>query len=174
MGAQEMHIREATLDDLEAIRAIYNREVREFICTFDTQEADAPRMKSWFESREDGRYPILVCERHGSIAGWASLSTWSNRSAYNKTGEASVYVHHDHRGHRVGRALYEDLIARARALGYRVLIARVAVPNPTSERLHESMGFRDIGLMREVGEKFGRRIDVRLMDMHLDRAPDGG
>jgi phosphinothricin acetyltransferase len=174
MSAHTTHIRDATTAHLEAIRDIYNREVRESICTFDTQEASADRMRAWFDSHRDGHHPILVSHREGTIAGWASISAWSSRSAYEKVGETSVYVHRDHRGHGVGRTLYDELIDRAHSLGYRVLLARVAVPNPPSERLHEAVGFADIGLMREIGEKFGCLIDVRLMDMHLAHPSERG
>ena len=177
MSAPTLNIRDAAEADLDAVREIYNHEVRNSICTFGTQTINREGMIKWYASRDMSRHPLLVCDRGGEIAGWASLSKWSDRAAYDKAGETSVYVHADHRGTGVGRALYDELIHRARAIGYRVLIARVAVPNPSSERLHEAVGFVDVGLMREIGEKFGRLIDVRLMDLHLqhgDRAGGSG
>jgi phosphinothricin acetyltransferase len=77
-------------------------------------------------------------------------------------------VHKEHRGHGVGRLLMQDLIARCRPLGISVLVGRLVIGNDASVRLHECLGFQTIGIMRRVGEKFGRILDVQLMDLHLD------
>ncbi|MEQ9617388.1 MAG: N-acetyltransferase family protein [Phycisphaerales bacterium] len=164
-------IRLAGAGDLDAICAIYNREVETSICTFDTEPRTGERASRWFEQYRHERFPLTVCDVGGEVAGWASISKWSDRCAYDKAGETSVYVHAAHRGRGYARLLYADLIERARTVGYRVLLARLAIPNPSTERLHESVGFRDIGIMRNIGEKFGRLIDVRFMDLQLDE-PD--
>jgi len=166
--AQTPTVRLSTLDDLASICEIYNHEVLNSSCTFDTEPLEGRRAEAWFRSHTKPQYPLTVCVCSGIVVGWASLSAWSGRCAYDKAAETSVYIQQKHRGRGYSTVLYEDLIARARALGYRVLIARLALPNPASERLHERVGFTDIGLMRNIGEKFGELIDVRLMDMQLD------
>jgi len=161
-------VRPAVAGDLGRICEIYNHEVLHSACTFDTELLEGERSRAWFRTHSPDKHPIIVLEAAGEIAGWASLSAWSGRCAYDKAAETSVYIHQDHRGKGYARILYEALIEKSRSLGCRVLIARLALPNPASERLHESVGFSEIGLMRNIGEKFGRLIDVRLMDMQLD------
>jgi len=166
-------IRLATLADLDAVCEIYNHEVRTSRCTFDTDPMEGECAIGWFNSHPSDRFPLTVCESNSVIVGWASLSSWSVRCAYDKAAETSVYVHKDARGQGLSSLLYADLIARARALGYRVLLARVALPNAASERLHESVGFQEIGIMRNIGEKFGELVDVRLMDLQLAETEPG-
>lgn len=164
-----MLIRDAIAADLDAIFAIYDREVLKGTATFDTEPKSPGQRDDWFESHRSPRTPAIVAEFPGGvIAGWASLSPWSNRCAYARAAENSVYVHADHRGKGVGGALLDDLLARARRAGLGVILARVVEGNPASVALHESRGFQTIGIMRRVGEKFGRVLDVRLMDLHLD------
>ena len=81
-----------------------------------------------------------------------------------------MYVDERHRGRGVGRVLLAELVARARRAGLGVLLARVETSGAASLRLHGGMGFRSIGTMRRVGEKFGRLLDVALLELHLDGA----
>lgn len=162
-----MKIRAASEADLPGIFAIYDREVRHGTATFDTEPKTPAERLAWFRDDGQGRYPILVVEVEGAIAGWARLYAWSNRCAYAGAAENAVYVAEAHRGRGVGRALLEALLAEAPKRGIRVLIARVVEGNAGSRALHEAAGFRTIGVMREIGEKFGRLLDVRLMDRHL-------
>lgn len=164
-----MRIREANAADLDAIFAIYDREVLTGTATFDTEPKSPAERAQWLASHGSPRTPAIVAELPGGVvAGWASLSPWSNRCAYARAAENSVYVHADHRGQGVGGALLDDLIARARRAGLGVILARIVEGNPASVALHESRGFQTIGVMRRVGEKFGRILDVRLMDLHPD------
>ena len=112
---------------------------------------------------------MLVAESNGEVLGWGSLSQWSPRGAYARTAEVSVYVDRPRRGEGVGRLLLAALIERAPQGGIAVLLARIAGENPASIALHESLGFAQIGVQRRSGEKFGRILDVALMDLHLDR-----
>ncbi len=168
MVAAELEIRDATSADLEAIFAIYNHEVEHGISTFDTVPRRVGRDDGWLTERES-RHPVLVAERDGEVVGWGTLSRWSEKGAYARTAEVSVYVERRHRGEGVGRRLLEALIARAPAGGIAVLVARIAGANPESIALHESLGFELIGTQRRSGEKLGRLLDVALLDLHLDR-----
>lgn len=163
-----MRIRAAREDDLPGIFAIYDEEVLHGTATFDTQpKAPAERLE-WFRSDGGGRYPILVAEVDGQVAGWARLYAWSPRKAYDRTAEDAVYVDRRHRGRGLSRALMDELMRLAPGRGVQVLVARIVEGNPASLALHEKLGFRTIGVMRRVGEKFGRLLDVRLMERHLD------
>lgn len=167
-----MLIRDATADDLPGIFEIYDREVLRGTCTFETAPKTPAERAEWLASHAVPRYPALVAVEpdHGGtrVLGWASLSAWSTRCAYARSAENSVYVHQSARGRGVGRALMETLLARAKAVGIAVVLARIVEGNPASRSLHEAMGFATIGVMRRVGEKFGQVLDVRLMDRHLD------
>lgn len=167
MGEKPAEIRDAARTDLEAIVTIYNHEVLEGVSTFDTEPKDPGADADWLADRQ-ARYPVLVAERDGRVLGWSSLSRWSSKGGYARTAEVSVYVDRSHRGEGLGRLLLEALIERAPDAGVAVLLARVAGENPASIALHESLGFDRIGVQRRSGEKFGRLLDVALMDLHLD------
>ena len=179
-------IRPATEADLPGIFAIYDHEVLHGTATFDTEPKTAAERLSWLRDDGNGRYPILVAEMPQvaaegvaakaapTIAGWARLYAWSIRCAYARAAENAVYVHREHRGHGVGGALLAELIRLAPQRGIHVLLARIVEGNPASVALHEAHGYQTIGLMRRVGEKFGRVLDVRLMDRHLDQAAPAG
>ncbi|MCG8425078.1 MAG: N-acetyltransferase family protein [Proteobacteria bacterium] len=183
----ELAIRLATRADLPAIADIYNHEVSHSTSTFDTEPVTLENRRVWLESHNSARHPAVVAalgsrsaslsdhraNRGGrTIAGFGSLSPWSQRPAYARTAEVSVYVHRDARGRGVGRNLVVDLMARARAAGLRVLLARICAESRPSVALHESLGFRHIGTMRRVGEKFGRILDIEFYDLQLDRGAD--
>src|SRR5207302_5439771 len=121
---------------------------------------------SWFHSHGE-RHPILVAVRDGTVVGWASLSKWSERPAYDDTAETSFYVKADHRGRGVGRTLKEAIIAEARRLRFHTLIARVAEGSGGSLHLNESLGFVHVGTLKEVGCKFGERLGVHILPLVL-------
>ncbi|MEK6702832.1 MAG: N-acetyltransferase family protein [Planctomycetota bacterium] len=167
-----MLIRDAAADDLAGIFEIYDREVLHGTATFETVPKTPAERVEWLAAHRPAAHPAIVAVEpdHGSsrVLGWATLSAWSARCAYARAAENSVYVHLSARGRGVGRALLGELLVRARAANLAVIIARIAEGNPASVRLHESAGFETIGVMRRIGEKFGRVLDVRMMDLHLD------
>jgi len=161
-------IRLAEAADLEAIVDIYNHEVRTGVATFDTEPWTVAGQGEWLRSHDAVCHPVTVAEDGGAVTGWASLSAWSSRCAYARAAEVSLYVHAERRGRGIGRALLSDLIARARQAGLAVLLARIESSGEVSIGLHRALGFASIGTMRRVGEKFGRILDVELLDLHLD------
>ena len=165
-----MRIRQATETDLPAIFAIYDREVLHGTATFDTELKSEAERLAWLRDDAKGKYPILVAEIEGQVAGWARLYAWSNRCAYARAAENAVYVHEQQRGKGVARTLLTELIRLAPQRGVHVLLARIVEGNPGSLALHEALGFRSIGVMQRVGEKFGRVLDVRLLERQLDPA----
>jgi L-amino acid N-acyltransferase len=155
-------IRGAGPEDASAIAGIYNEAVRTTVATFDTEPRSVPHQVAWIEEHLS-RYPVLVAQRSSVIIGWASLSPWSDRKAYDGTAEVSVYVLGTERGKGNGKRLLADLVERGRAMELHTLMARIADANEVSLHLHESIGFLRIGIMREVGWKFGRWVDVNLL-----------
>lgn len=110
----------------------------------------------------------MVAVLAGQVVGWSSISKWSDRPAYDDTGETSFYVKSEFRGRGIGRQLKEATIAEARRLGFHTLIARVAEGSDASLYLNKSCGFVRVGTLREVGRKFGRLLDVHLLQKILD------
>jgi phosphinothricin acetyltransferase len=160
-------VRRATLDDAEAIRAIYNAEVTGSTVTFDLVPRTAEEQRRWLVERS-GAYAVLVAEDDGgAIAGFASLSPYRDRPAYATTVEDSVYVDGSRRGAGVGRALLEALIDTATAHGFHTVIARIVGHHEASIGLHRRVGFDEVGTEREVGRKMGRWLDVVVMQRLL-------
>ncbi len=174
MAAPVTRVRPALSGDLPRMLAIYNREVLVSTATYDTIPRTDEEQEKWF-AHHDGAHPVLVAEQSGVVTGWASLSPWSDRPAYDATVEVSVYVAEEHRGRGIGRQLLAALVQAARRLGHHALLARISADNEVSIRLHESLGFVPVGLMREVGRKFGRILDVSIMELIVGKAvADGG
>lgn len=162
-------IRPAEARDDAAIAAIYAEAVRDTTATFDTEPRSLEETTR-FREEHGGRHPLLVAvDEQDDVLGWASLSAWSGRCAYADTAEVSIYVDAAARRRGVGRALLAALVEEAVAQGLHSLLARIAVPNDPSVRLHAEQGFRRSGITREVGRKFGRRIDVEIHELLLDR-----
>ena len=162
-------MRDAEVRDLGAIFDIYNHEVRHGTSTFDTEPRELGRDDAWLSDRDRERHPVLVAVDGDQVVGWGSLNPWSTRGAYARTVEGSVYVDAGHRGGGVGKVLLGALIDRARSAGIGVILGRIAEGNEASVRMLEAFGFGHIGTQRRCGEKFGRILDVELMDLHLDR-----
>ncbi len=154
--------RAATNGDLKAITDIYNEAVLTTDATFDLEPKTEDEQRVWFTGH-DRMHPVLVAEVDGTVVGWASLSEWSSRSAYAGTAEISLYIKEEFQGKGAGRRLLEDIMREGERVGLHTMLSRITTGNTVSIRLHESLGFEHVGVMREVGEKFGRRLDVLLM-----------
>jgi L-amino acid N-acyltransferase YncA len=150
-------IRAAAKVDAASLCAIYNHYVTGTVITFEETPLDAAEMR---RRVRDATLPWLVAIEDGEVAGYARASPWKSRASYRHTVEASVYVDpgRQRRGH--GRRLYEALIAQLRGRGVHCVIGGIALPNPASVALHEALGFEAAGVLREVGRKFDRWIDV--------------
>lgn len=159
-------IRRAELADAEPISEIYNEAILTTTATFDTEPKDVGERIEWLRSHDD-RHPVLVAVSENKIVGWSALSRWSERRAYDDTAETSFYVRSDFRGRGIGRKLKEATIKEARRLGFHTLIARVAEGSEESLHLNASMGFCQVGTLKEVGRKFDRLIDVYILQKML-------
>ena len=166
MSNTTVAIRHALPSDAAAIADIYNEAIRSTTATFDTEPKSAEERLRWLEAHDE-RHPVFVAELDGQVVGWAALTKWSDRSAYDQTAESSFYVAQPFRGRGIGRSLKERLIEEARRLGFHTILARVAEESDASIRINESFGFQHVGTMKEVGLKFGRRLDVHLMQLML-------
>jgi len=161
-----VEIRAATVDDAEAIREIYNQEVLTSIVTFDLVPRTASEQQAWITDRS-GAHAAIVATDGDDIIGFGSLSPYRSRSGYSTSVEDSVYVHRDHQGRGVGRSLLTALLEQAERHGFHAVFARIVDGHEASIELHRRLGFEVIGVEREVGRKFGRFLDVVVMETIL-------
>ncbi|MFQ6170416.1 N-acetyltransferase family protein [Oryzobacter sp. R7] len=155
-------IRPATEADLPAIAGIYNVTVDTAVSTFDTEHRPPEHFADRVASTRPGDHLLVIEGDHGTVLGFAHASTYRPRPAYDGTREVSVYLAEDARGRGLGRELYDALLARVDADGIHTCLAVIAQPNPASEALHAATGFERVGLLREVGHKFGAWVDTAL------------
>ena len=167
-------LRDAVASDLPAIAALYGREVEGGTATFETTAPTTAEMAERFAAVRRHALPWLVAELDGRFAGYAYASPFRPRPAYRYGVEVSIYVEEGARGRGVGRTLLDGLIARARDMGLRHVIGAISdsETSAASIALHRALGFRDVGVYRQVGWKFDRWLDVTLMQLELD--PTGG
>lgn len=168
-------IRLATGRDAGEIAAIYGPSVKREIISFETEPPTEAEMRRRITSTLE-RFPWLVFEREGRVAGYAYATEHRSRAAYQWCVDVSAYVHEDERRSGVGRALYRSLFAALALQGFYNAYAGIALPNPASVRLHESVGFGPIGVYRETGYKLGGWHDVgwwqlALRDKEADPKP---
>ena len=159
-------IRQATTDDLNAITEIFNEAITRTTASFFLEPRTVDDMRQWLESHDE-RHPVLVALSDGEVAGWASLTQWSERAAYDSTAETSFYVAVSRRGQGIGRQLKHSIIEEGRRLGFHTLIARMAEGSDASRHLNEAFGFEFVGTLKEVGRKFGRLLDVHIYQLML-------
>ncbi|HNQ13545.1 MAG TPA: N-acetyltransferase family protein [Bacteroidia bacterium] len=159
-------IRLAKTTDLKSITEIYNESILNSNATFDTDVKSVEQQELWFNNHSE-QFPVSVYEQENTIMGWASLSKWSDRCAYDSTAEVSIYIHHEHRAKGLGKLMLEDLIMRAKQNGLHCLLARITEGNDASIHIHTQAGFSRVGTLKEVGKKFGRYHDVHMLQLLL-------
>jgi len=166
-----MQIRDADEADIPAITAIYNHAVEHSTAIWNETVVDVADRTAWLGTRRAAGYPVLVAvDDAGEVLGYASFGDWRAFEGYRHTVEHSVYVRTDRRGAGTGQALMTELLERARQLGKHVMVAGIEAGNEPSIRLHEKLGFTRVGLLPQVGTKFGRWLDLAFLQMILDRA----
>lgn len=171
-----MEVRDAGPGDVEGILAIYNDAVLHTTAIWNETTVDAANRAAWLADRQRAGYPVLVAAGpDGGVLGYASFGDWRPFDGYRHTVEHSVYVRADRRGEGLGAALMRALIVRARALGKHAMVAGIDAGNAGSIRLHRKLGFEEVGLLREVGTKFGAWLDLAFLQLTLDARtdPDG-
>lgn len=163
-----MHIRDATIHDVEGIKLIYNDAVINTTAIWNDTLVDEANRRVWLVDRQAKGYPVLVAvDAAGSVLGYASFGDWRAFDGYRHTVEHSVYVKHDQRGKGFGRHLMLALIERARKLNKHVMVAAIEAGNQGSIAMHVKLGFVQTGLMPEVGTKFGKWLDLVYLQLKL-------
>lgn len=163
-------VRDATEADLPGILAIYNEVIATSTAVFSDSPVTLEDRRAWLAARAGQGYPVLVAvgEDDGSVLGFVSFGDFRAWPGYRHTVEHSVHVRADMRGRGIGSALVPPLLERAAALGKHVVVAGIDAANEGSIRMHERLGFERAGLLRQVGRKFDRWLDLVLMQRLLD------
>lgn len=155
-----MKIRTATPQDAAAVQAIYAPVVLHTPISFEVEPPTVAEMAQRIAATV-ARYPWLVGEDDaGHINGYVYASQHRERAAYRWAVDVTAYVREDCRGQKVGQRLYRRLLEELGALGYHQACAGITLPNAASVALHESVGFRPVGVYRDIGFKFGAWRDV--------------
>jgi len=159
-----MRIRLFAPGDEHAICEIYNHFVSHTVVTFEEVPLTPEQMRARIDNYRS-KHPWLVCEAQGDdgrpqIVGYSYAAPYHARAAFRHTAEVTVYVRLGCERRGIGRALYGALLPQLQAQGCHALIAAIALPNAGSAGLHESLGFTQVGHLREVGRKLGRWVDV--------------
>lgn len=163
----EINIKLAEVSDLPGITTIYNEAILNGTATFDTELKTIADRTLWLK-QHTGKYPVWAAYYKNELVAWCSLTQYSDRAAYAGTAEVSVYVHHLFRGRGLGNILVAHLVDQARQLQLHCLLARITEGNDTSIKLHQKYGFTVVGIMKQVGFKFGKFLDVTLMQVVLN------
>jgi phosphinothricin acetyltransferase len=163
---RSVRVRDARSADLAAIDEIYNPYVLRSTCTYQREPGTTREREAWFEAH-GGPHPVVVAERDATVVGWGSLSVFRERWGYRHTVEDTVYVREGLHHQGIGRAILEDLIVRARALGHHAVIAGISADQAASIALHAQAGFVEAGRLREVGHKLDRWLDVVFLQLLL-------
>jgi L-amino acid N-acyltransferase YncA len=160
-------LRPATEADLPGILAIYNDAVLNTTASWNETVVDLDDRRAWLALRRAQNYPVLIAEAEGAVAGYASFGDFRPFDAYRHTVEHSVYVAAGARGRGLGRALVQALFPLALDRGKAVMIGGIDAANRPSLAMHERLGFRETGRLPGVGRKFGRSLDLVLMQKEL-------
>jgi phosphinothricin acetyltransferase len=174
MAPSEARIRLARESDADALAAIYRPIVEATAISFETVAPDAHEMARRISDTLRS-YPWLVCDLGGRIIGYAYATRHRVRGGYQWSVDTSVYIDETYRRRRVGQGLYRSLVGILAAQGFFNAFAGIALPNPASVALHESMGFEKLGVYRRVGYKLGAWHDVGWWQLMLQdyREPPG-
>jgi phosphinothricin acetyltransferase len=188
---RDLSIRTVRAEDLDRVVNILNREVMGGVNIFRFAPLDAEAARRWWKLHGSGRYQALVAEHPGTpgehpgtpgehpgtpgehprnrdtgspqVVGWAAFAPHSAYEGYDRTAEISVWVDAPFRGQGIGNVLMRSLLATCHDRNLRTIVSRIEASNLASLRLHESIGFTHVGVLKDVGEKFGRSLDVVLM-----------
>ena len=162
-------IRRAREDDLPRINEIYDHTIVDTAISFDLEPWTMERRRAWWTRYSDaGPHQVLVAEVNGSVVGMAYSSQFRDKAAYEASVETTVVIDPDHRAGGIGRLLLDTVLETVRAEGVHRAYAVVTLPNDASIGLHESLGYRLVGTLDEVGYKLGEYWSTAILEKRLD------
>lgn len=160
-------IRRAQIADLPTITEIYNQAGVETTASYDLVPVSLDNRAEWLARHEARDHPVLVLEDQGQVVGYADYSYFRDKAGYAQTMEHTVYIAQGRRNLGGGRMLMGALIDHARGQGVHALVGVIDSENRESITFHQSLGFLEVGRMPEVGHKFGRWLDLIIMQLIL-------
>ncbi|AWA30528.1 N-acetyltransferase [Flavobacterium magnum] len=160
-------VRNATENDITAILEIVNHAILHTTAIYDYDARTVVQQQQWFSDKNSVGDPVVVAEVDGRVAGFGTYGSFRVKVAYRHTVEHSVYVSDGFKGRGIGKLLLETLISRASMQGHHVMIGCIDAENTGSIAFHEKFGFEVTGTLREVGFKFGRWLDLVMMQLIL-------
>ena len=161
-----MEIREASADDLTAIRRIYNEGIEDRVATLDAAPKSREDILEWWNAHTE-RYCVVIASERADVLGWASLNRFSHRCAHDGIADLSVYVARDGRGRGIGTLLLRELVRRAEKTGLSKIVLHALDGNEQGRGLYKKLGFREVGVFRQHGRIDGRFVDVVAMELLL-------
>ena len=161
---EEEIIRSSEVSDIGDVHKIYQYEVLNGTATFDKIPPSENDLMSKRQVIIDNGFPYLVAEINGKVVGYSYVSLYRERSAYSKTVENAIYIDSDYRGMGIASKLMDALLPICEEIGLKQIIAVIGdSENHGSINLHKKLGFREVGVLENVGYKFERWINVVLM-----------
>ena len=160
-------IREATNDDAQAIRTIYNHEVENETSTMDLVPRTLEVQQEWIAARSGAFCAVVAVDSAGAVLGFGALSEYKDRTGYRTTVENSVYVRRDVARRGIGRQILNHLLAVATVSGFHSVIARIESTSTASRDLHSACGYKLVGVEQQVARKFGKWLDITVMQKIL-------
>lgn len=160
-------VRAATSDDVPRLNRIYNTYIVDSHVSFDTEPWTDDQRAAWFAARVAAGYPIVVAERDHVVFGASWSGPWRDKAAYRTTVETTIVLASGESGAGAGSALYRRLHDDLRDGGFRVAIGVIALPNDASIALHRKLGYRQVGVLEDVGYKDEVPYSTMLMQKDL-------
>ena len=161
-------MRPAVEADIPQINDMVNYFIRETTVNWSYEERTMEEAQAWFHAHKPPFHPIYVIEQEGQIAAFGSLSAFRPKPGYWPVAENSIYVREPYKGQGMGKAIMQRLIEDGKKSGLRVITAWVDADNADSVTFHERLGFQRVGEMPNIGEKFGRRLGVVILNLNLE------
>ena len=161
-------IRAATSKDIPAILEIVNDAISNTTAIYDYNPRTLEMQQQWLEDKANKNFPVIVAEQNGEVTGYGTFGTFREKAAYHLTVEHSVYVKSGFSGRGIGSKLLSELIIIAKAKNLHVMIGAIDADNKESIAFHKKFGFTECGIIRQVGFKFDRWLDLMLMQLILE------
>jgi L-amino acid N-acyltransferase len=161
-------IRPANVGDLPPITEIYNEIVLNTTAVYAYEPFTLENRQAWFEDKVKHHFPIFVAEDDSKVIGFSTYGVFRAAPAYLHSAENTIHIHHDYRGHGVGKLLMPPIIEAAKQQKMHTMIAGIDASNAGSIKFHQSFGFEQVALFKGVGYKFNRWLDLVFMQLMLD------
>ncbi len=164
----DIKIRFAEFSDIEAIRSILNHEIENGTAVYHYEKKSFSEMEEWFEDKKRFNFPIYVAEIDQEFIGYATYGTFRPHKGFQYTVEHSIYLSPNSVGHGIGQKLMRVLIEHAKQQNFHIMLAFVDASNNASCQFHHKLGFKEVGILKEVGNKFNTWLDIKILELKLN------